>query len=130
MDVEEALKILAMSEQERYQNGIENTDEALKKVKSEIDFWRRSFEGVKDQCMKQFHEIEKLKEKNLKLWKKPQQYDKELMARYNKLWAEKNSLEMWYKDNFEEVKGYVEDFNNAYRKFVDFMESRKSKDGD
>ena len=130
MDVEEALKILAMSEQERYQNGIENTDEALKKVKSEINFWRRSFEGVKDQCMKQFHEIEKLKEKNLKLWKKPQQYDKELMARYNKLWAEKNSLEMWYKDNFEEVKGYVEDFNNAYRKFVDFMESRKSKDGD
>lgn len=130
MDVEEALKILAMNEQERYQNGIENTDEALKKVKSEIDFWRRSFEGVKDQCMKQFHEIEKLKEKNLKLWKKPQQYDKELMARYNKLWAEKNFLEMWYKDNFEEVKGYVEDFNNAYRKFVDFMESRKSKDGD
>ena len=130
MDVEEALKILAMSEQERYQNGIENTDEALKKVKSEIDFWRRSFEGVKDQCMKQFHEIEKLKEKNLKLWKKPQQYDKELMARYNKLWAEKNSLELWYKDNFEEVKGYVEDFNNAYREFVDFMESRKSKDGD
>ena len=73
MDVEEALKILAMSEQGRYRNGIENTDEALKKVKSEIDFWRRSFAGVKDQCMKQFHEIEKLKEKNLKLWKKPQQ---------------------------------------------------------
>lgn len=130
MDVEEALKILAMNEQERYKNGIENTDEALKKVKSEIDFWRRSFEGVKDQCMKQFHEIEKLKEKNLKLWKKPQQYDKELMERYNKLLAEKNSLEMWYEDGFEEVKYYVEEFNNAYRKFVDFMESKKSKDGD
>ena len=130
MDVEEALKILAMSEQERYQNGIENTDEALKKVRSEIDFLRRSFEGVKDQCMKQFHEIEKLKEKNLKLWKKPQQYDKELMARYNKLLTEKNALEMWYEDGFEEVKYYVGEFNNAYQNFIDFMESRKPKDGD
>ena len=130
MDINEALKVLAMSEQERYQNGIENTDEALKKVKSELDFWQRSFEGVKNQCMKQYHEIEKLKDQNHKLWKKPQQYDKELMARYNKLLTEKNALEMWYEDGFEEVKYYVGDFNNAYRKFVDFMESRKSKDGD
>ena len=130
MEIEQALKILAMSEQERYLSGIENTDEALKKVKSELDFWQRSFEGVKNQCMKQYHEIEKLKEKNCQLWKKPQQYDKQLMERYNKLLAEKNSLEMWYEDGFEEVKYYVEEFNNAYQKFIDFMESRKSKGGD
>ena len=67
MDVEEALKILAMSEQERYQNGIVNSVEAIKRVKNEIDFLTRCLEGLKKQILELFHEKKELEKKIEKL---------------------------------------------------------------
>lgn len=131
MDVEEALKILAMSEQERYQNGIVNSVEAIKRVKNEIDFLTRCLEGLKKQILELFHEKKELEKKIERIRRKPQQeYDKELMNKYNKLLANNNALESWYKYNFEDLKEYVDEFNSAYQEFIKFMESRKPKDGD
>ena len=131
MDVEEALKILAMSEQERYQNGIVNSVEAIKRVKDEIDFLTRCLEGLKKQILELFHEKKELEKKIERIRRKPQQeYDKELMNKYNKLLANNNALESWYKYNFEDLKEYVDEFNSAYQEFIKFMENRKTKDGD
>ena len=120
-----------MSEQERYQNGIVNSVEAIKRVKNEIDFLTRCLEGLKKQILELFHEKKELEKKIERIRRKPQQeYDKELMNKYNKLLANNNALESWYKYNFEDLKEYVDEFNSAYQEFIKFMESRKPKDGD
>lgn len=129
MELEEALGILAMSEQARHFEGIDSVEDALKKVTSEIDFYKRSFLGVKEQAMKQFAEIDRLNREIEKLRKMKYEPDKELTKEIEKLRAENNRLRLWYDDYFEELNEYAEDFIDSFREFKEFMENR-DKGGD